>query len=52
MDDELKICITADLITIRKIAELASDKGGLIFDVIRQIAEDALDDIENNKEEH
>lgn len=48
---ELKICITADLIAIRRIAELASDKGGLIFDVIRQIAEEALDDIENNKEE-
>ena len=46
MDDELKVCITADLIAIRRIAELASDKGGLIFDVIRQIAEEALDDIE------
>ena len=52
MDDELKVCVTADLIAIRRIAELASDKGGLIFDVIRQIAEEALDDIENNKEEN
>lgn len=51
MDDELKVCVAADLIAIRRIAELASDKGGLIFDVIRQIAEEALDDIKNNKED-
>ena len=52
MDDELKVCVTADLIAIRRFAELASNKGGLIFDVIKQIAEEALDDIENNKEEN
>ena len=51
MDREWTMLITANLITIRRISELAGEKGGLIFDVIKKIAEETLSYIEDYKEE-
>lgn len=46
-DDELRTLVIAKLIEIRNIADYASEKGGLVFDVIKKIASEALDEIES-----